>query len=1098
MPKRFASVLILLLTVVAAPSFLFAQQAVDDEAFMAGLSWRSIGPANMSGRVTDIEGVPGTRTFFVAGATSGIWKTTNAGTTFRPVFDDERVVSMGDLAIAPSNPDIVWAGTGEEDSRNSISPGGGVYKSVDGGLTWDLMGLEDTQAIGRIVVHPTKADWVYVAALGHPWGANNERGIYRTKNGGDTWDRVHFVSDDAGFVDIDMHPQDPNILWATSWERVRGPYFLQSGGPGSAIWKSTDAGDTWEEVAGGGLPETEMGRIEIAIAPSYPRIVYALVEATTPEEPDENGEKHGTGLYRSDDGGETWQFMNSNNSRPFYYSGLWVSPDDPDFIYWSALFLSKDGGKTVGNAAQAVHTDFHAMWWDSENPDHFVLGNDGGIAITWDRGGNFDFPNTIPMGQFYAVSFNMDVPYRVCGGLQDNYTWCGPSRRAGRAIDNHMWYSIGGGDGFYAPQDPTNPDIVFGESQQGRIYWRNTRTGEQHSLQQPDWRERTKTLRDSIAILSGDDPDNPPRSATAQIEALQARVSTDSTTFDMRFNWNTPLELSPHDPQTLYIGANKVLKWTYETDEMQPISPDLTYADPEKIEVAYNTTGGVTPDVTGAENFATIVALAESKLNEGELYAGTDDGRVWRTPEGAEWIELTDRFPGVPEGTYVSRIEPSSHSTSRFYVTFDNHRRDDYTPYVYVTEDRGETFRPIASNLPTGKPDFVHVIREDPVNPDLLYVGTDVGAYVSVDRGRSWTPFTNGLPTVPVHDLKIHPREHEIIAGTHGRSIFIADIAPLQQLAGGRLPEQPMVFEPKTAIQYGDPPVGGEFLAQRVFQGDAGEYGAEISYYIPEAVATELAEAARAGMRDQMQAARDAGGPPAGGPPGRRGAGPGGGPGARGGAQASIAILDAAGDTVQTLTGPVAAGINRAHWNLNRRAEPSEKSPSERADSLRNARMYTEVGDSLVAEEGVDRAVMDQVLEMIQGGNQAAMRRMFGGGGGRGGAQGDPNAWRERPGESYREPGAEGSGRGAGGPGGGDPGATREVFQQMMGALRARGAGGFRRFFGRGGGGGGGLAAPGTYQVAITIGDETYTTSVEVVRKEGYGFWDESDSEGGS
>ena len=1108
MLKRVAVPLIL--TSLLLPARTAAQEAVADEDFMAEMEWRSIGPANMAGRVTDIEGIPGTGTFFIAGATSGIWKTTNNGTTYRPVFDNERVVSMGDLAIAPSNPDIVWAGTGEEDSRNSISPGGGIYKSVDGGLTWELKGLEGTQAIGRIVVHPTKADWVYVAALGHPWGANEERGLYRTKDGGDTWERVNFVSEDAGFVDIDMHPRNPDILWATSWERVRGPYFLQSGGPGSAIWKSTDAGDTWEKVEGNGLPETMLGRLEIAIAPSYPQVMYAMVEAEAPEEADEDGNRHASGLYRSADGGESWEFMNSNNSRPFYYSGVWVSPDDPDFIYWSSLFFSRDGGRTVGNPAQGVHVDYHALWWDSSDPDHFILGNDGGIAITWDRGGNFEFPNRIPMGQFYAVSYNMDTPYRVCGGLQDNYTWCGPSSRAGGSIDNHMWYSIGGGDGFYAPQDPTNPDIVFGESQQGRIYWRNTRTGERHQLQQPDWRERTQTLRDSVAILTGDDPDNPPAANVAQIEELQALVAQDSALYDMRFNWNTPLELSPHDPQTLYIGANRVLKWTYDTDEMTPISDDLTYADPEKIEIAYNTTGGITPDVTGAENFATIVSLAESKLNEGELYAGTDDGRVWRTPEGAEWIELTDRFEGVPEGTYVSRIEPSSHDPNRFYVTFDNHRRDDYTPYVYATDDAGESFRSISSNLPTGAPDFVHVVREDPVNPDLLFVGTDVGAYVSTDRGGSWTRFMNGLPTVPVHDLKIHPRESEIIAGTHGRSIFVADISLLQQLEGGRLPEAVTVFQPKTAIQYGDSPVGGEFVAQSNFQADAGDYGAQISYYVPEDVAEGLAEAAEAaaaeaeaeaeteaeeaeeGAEEEAEEEEAAEAPR----------------GPRGGSarpQASIAILNAAGDTVQTMNGPATAGVQRVRWTFNRRSAPREPSPADRLDSLRTARMYEAVGDSLVEHEGVARETMDQVLSMMQGGNQGAIIRMFGGGGGGGGGAGDD--WQERPAERYPPPGQAGRGGGRGGgrtaamaaaaaaASGADPAAMRTVFQQVAEAVRERGGmSTFRRFFG-GGGGGGGLADPGAYTVAITIGDETHTIPLDVVRKEGFGFWDEPDGE---
>ena len=1086
--------LVVVAAFAAVPVTLSAQMsAVQDSAFMASMEWRSIGPANMSGRVTDIEGVPGTGTFFMAGATSGIWKTTNHGTTFRPVFDEERVISMGDLAIAPSDPDIVWAGTGEEDSRNSISPGGGIYKSTDGGLTWELKGLEETQAIGRIIVHPEDPDLVYVAALGHPWGENEERGLYRTKDGGDTWEKVHYVSERAGFVDVDFHPRDPSVIYATSWERIRSPYSLQSGGPGSALWKTTDGGDTWEEVTGGGFPETEKGRIGFAIAPSYPRVMYAIVEAEDPEETDVDGDGeddlHGSGLYRSADGGETWTFMNDQNTRPFYYSEIVVSPDDPDEVLWSSLYVTKDGGKTVGSPAGGVHVDFHAMWWDPANPDHFILGNDGGIAVTWDRGGSYDFINTVPMGQFYAVSYNMDTPYRVCGGLQDNYTWCGPGSRAQGAIDNHMWYSIGGGDGFYAPQDPTNPDIVFGESQGGNIYWRNTATGERHGLEKPDWREATKTVRDSIAILSGEDPDNPPAEMVDEIEALQARVSADSAALDLRYNWNTPLELSPHDPQTLYIGANRVLKWTYDSDEMTPISPDLTYADPEKVRISTRETGGITPDVTGAETFATIVALAESPIEEGELYAGTDDGRVWRTPDGGvEWIELTDRFEGVPEGTYVSRIEPSSHDANRFYVTFDNHRRDDYTPYVYGTDDRGETFRSIASNLPTGKPDYVHVIREDPVNPDLLFVGTDVGAYVSTNRGGSWTKFMNGLPTVPVHDLKVHPREHELIAGTHGRSIWIVDIAPLQQLEDGMLPQTAVVFEPGTAVQHGDPPVGGEFIAQRVFQGEGGDYGAEIRYYVPPDVAERLNEAARAEAEaeaeedDEGEEAEETPAAPAG---DAAAAGQGG--RGRGGAQAKIAILDAAGDTVQTMDGPVRAGLNRVAWNLNRRGEPEDEglSPSERADSIRTARMYVSIGDSLVDEEGIDREVMDRVLEIVTGDDPGSIRRFFGGGGF--GGQ-PPSGWQERPAERYPTGGQ------AQGPGGEED--MREAVQELFGALRERGVS-FRRFFGGGGGfGGGGLAAPGTYTVSVTLGDETYTTSVEVVREEGFGFWDERDVEG--
>jgi photosystem II stability/assembly factor-like uncharacterized protein len=857
-----------MIVIGARPAPLLAQDAALDEAFLEGFRWRSIGPANMSGRITDIEGVPGTSVFYVAAATAGVWKTTNNGTTFRPLFTDERIAAMGDIAVAPSDPDIVWVGTGEEDSRNSISPGGGVYKSTDGGLTWDLVGLEETQAIGRIVIHPTNPDLVYVAALGHIWGANEERGLYRTQDGGETWDRIHHISDKAGFVDLVMHPNDPNTLFASSWERVRGPWFLNSGGPGSALWRTTDAGDTWTEVAGGGFPETLKGRIGVAIAPSSPDVMYAIVEAEEPECLEDAGAQdsdvescqdlHGSGLYRSEDGSRTWTWMNGENTRPFYYSQVRVDPSDPDHVVWSStpVRFSKDGGKTVGQTTLGIHVDHHALWWDPTNPDHYIVGNDGGIAITWDKGGNYDFPNAIALGQFYAVSYNMDMPYRVCGGLQDNGTWCGPSRRRQGDIDNHMWATVSGGDGFYAPQDPEDPNLMYAESQGGRVSRINTATGARRSLERPSWSEQVKPLRDALVLLEDEAGDSPSAEQQARMDELKTKISADSAAYSLRYNWSTPMVLSPHDRNVLYIGASKVLKSVKRGDDLMIISPDLTYADPEKIAISTGgtgTTGGITRDATGAETHATITALAESYLRAGWLFAGTDDGRVWMTrDDGASWTELTGRFDGVPEGTWVSRIEPSHHDASTFYVSFDGHRSDDFTPYVYVTTDGGETFRSIAAGLPTGKPDYVHVIREDPHNPNLLFIGTDVGVYMSLDRGVSWGRFMNGLPTVPVHDLKIHPRERELIAGTHGRSVWIVDIAPLEQIAGGALTEDIVLFDPKPALQFGDSPIGGESTGHRTFEGESVRYGAEMTYWIPREVSTALMREARE-TRQAMQ-----------------------------------------------------------------------------------------------------------------------------------------------------------------------------------------------------------------------------------------------------
>jgi len=727
-----------------------------DSTTLAAFRWRAVGPANMSGRITDIEGIPGpSRTFFVAAASGGIWKTTNGGTTFRPVFDGERVISMGDLAIAPSDTMIVWAGTGEEDSRNSISPGGGVYKSIDGGITWTHMGLAGTQVIGRIVIHPTNPDIVYVAALGAPWNASRERGLYRTGDGGKTWQLVKFVSERAGFVDVAMHPTNPDVLFAASWERVRGPYSLRSGGAGSALWKTTDAGATWTEVRGGGLPQTTLGRIGIAIAPSDPQVMYLMVEADTAPgpRPDRSrpAQTRPSGLYRSADGGATWERTDNNNVRPFYYSQVRVDPRNPNRVYWSStpVKFSDEGGKSARNATVGIHVDHHAMWIDPGDPNHFIVGNDGGVAQTWDRGGNYDVLNTFALGQFYEVSYNMATPYRVCGGLQDNGSWCGPSRSRRGDIQNVHWTQVNGGDGFFTAQDPADPDVVWAESQGGNMARVNVRTGERTALQKPNWRPRYRMFEDSILTDWPDTTVAPGAAVRRRVADLRARASADSALLDMRWNWNAPFFLSPHSPATLYAAGNRVMKSVRRGDDLLPISPDLSTRDAAAIRISTRTTGGITPDVTGAETYGTVTALAESPVRAGLLYAGTDDGNVWITRnDGGTWENLTGRFPGLPPRTYVARIEPSHFDTATAYVAFDGHRTGDYAPYLYVTTDLGRTFRNVAGNLPRGGPDFLHVVREDPVNRDLLFVGTDVGAYLSLDRGASWQKFMAGLPTV--------------------------------------------------------------------------------------------------------------------------------------------------------------------------------------------------------------------------------------------------------------------------------------------------------------------------------------------------------------
>ena len=460
---RPISVLSALAATVVSSAAALAQTSKQplDSATVAGFRWRTVGPANFEGRVADVVGIPSpSKTFFVAAAGGGIWKTTNAGTTFRPVFDDYPVISMGALAIAPSDTQQVWAGTGEQNSRNTIEPGQGIYKSTDGGLTWKLMGLEKTQHIGRIVVHPTNPNVVYVAALGAAWKSNPERGLYKTEDGGQTWKLIKFVSDKAGFIDVGLDPKNPNVVWASSYERVRGPYFLKSGGPGSALWKSTDAGATWSEIKGGGFPETEKGRISFSIYPQDPNIVYAMVEADSirgrKAAPGTPKQKLANGLYRTKDGGKTWEKMNDGDTRPFYYSQVRVHPRNPDRVWFSStsVLVSNDGGKTARLATQGIHVDHHAMWIDPNDPDHFIVGDDGGISMTWDGGGAYDFAATLPIGQFYSVSFDFETPYNVCAGAQDNGSWCGPSRRKQGPVTNAYWFTYSGGDGFWTAQHP--------------------------------------------------------------------------------------------------------------------------------------------------------------------------------------------------------------------------------------------------------------------------------------------------------------------------------------------------------------------------------------------------------------------------------------------------------------------------------------------------------------------------------------------------------------------------------------------------------------------------------------------------------------------
>jgi photosystem II stability/assembly factor-like uncharacterized protein len=878
MSRSIVAVLALAMTTLAGAQ-------TPDAATLASMKWRSIGPVNMAGRMTDIAVDPrNPKVFFLSGAGGGIWKTVNAGTTFFSVWEKMPVGGIGDLAIAPSNSNIIYAGTGEQNSRNSIIPGYGVYKSTDGGISWTSVGLEKTQQIGRIVVHPTNPNIVYVAALGAVWNSNPERGLYKTTDGGKNWTLVKSINEKTGFVDVAMDPRNPEVLYAASYERYRKPHFLSSGGPGSALWKTTDGGRSWTEIKGGGFPATNKGRMNINIAPSDPNIVYVMVEADSVR-----GAKPQmllSGLYRSADAGKTWKWMSTVNNRPFYFSQVRVDPKNPNRVYRMAVdfAFSDDGGRSWKLSMIGNHEDYHAMWINPNDPDHFIIAGDAGVFQTFDRGGTFDSINNMPMGQFYGVSYDFQVPYRVCGGLQDNGSSCGPSRRRNGQLQMTDWFQVGSADGLQTAQDWADPDNVYYTTQGGNIFRRNLATGENASA-----RARTVTRQQfgqQIAAIKGDGTTPLTADQQKQIDDIRAQMKTQlaDPSVATRWNWNAPFIVSHHNPNVVYTGAEKLFKSVEQGANPRAISGDLTRATEEWIRIAggfdangnaaMDASGGITRDATGAEENSTLVNIVESPIRAGLLYTGSDDGRVMLTRnDGGTWEDLSDNMKGVPALAHVAKVEASSHDSGTVYVVRDNHREGDYKPYVFMSTDWGKTFRSINANLPDGSngPASTYVIREDPVNANLLYLGTETGVFASLNKGQSWFPLGGNLPTVPVYDLKIHPRDHELIAGTHGRAIWILDVSQLQQMNPTVLGHAVHLFDPPPAFQYAQMLQGTEPRAQRGWKGEGGPSGAEISYRLASA----------------------------------------------GTGQARVLIVNAKGDTIARLTGPSAAGVNKVTWNFN-------------------------------------------------------------------------------------------------------------------------------------------------------------------------------------
>ncbi len=782
------------------------------------LHFRSIGPATMSGRISDLaifEANPAI--WYVGTAHGGVWKTTSNGGTFTPLFQDQGLMAIGDVAVSQKNADVVWVGTGESNNRQSTSWGSGLYKSTDGGKTFSFMGLPNSKHINRIIISPTNDDIVLVAATGPLFGSGGDRGVFRTTDGGKTWSRVLFVDDDTGANDLALSMSDPNVMFASTYQRRRTTCCMNGGGPGSGLWKSTDAGVTWKKITGTGFPTGSLGRISVDIFRGNSNVVFAGVEgpsvagrqagadenpdstvspvtaataaasanasgaastppaaraALPPNSPTQPSNAGVTGLYRSDDGGDTWRKVTSTNARPMYFSQLRIDPVNSDRIYMGGvgLHFSINGGETFEtDAALVTHDDVHAIWIDPKNPDHVIIGNDGGLATSYDMARTWEFIPNVPVGLFYHVAYDMSVPYKVCGGMQDNYDWCGPSAsRMNRGIFNYDWFQILGGDGFVAIPDLRDARIVYTESQDGNMVRRNVVTGESRSI----------------------------RPTNQNVTNADAGES-------YRFHWDTPLMLSPRDPGTLLAAANRVFRSTNRGDSWEAISPDLTKNMSRDSIVTMGLAGR---DINISRNdgisaWPSIVSLGESPKRAGLYYAGTDDGNVSMSADnGKTWQNITSRLPGFPTGfVFISKVAPSRFDANVVYIAATHYRENDYNPYLWVSNDNGATFKSIASGL---KGEVTRTITEDTRNPDVLYVGTETGIFLSLDRGATWRRFKANFPTVRVDELTIHPRDNALLVATHGRALWILDhLEPIQEFTGAAK-DDATLFNPGMAIQW--------------------------------------------------------------------------------------------------------------------------------------------------------------------------------------------------------------------------------------------------------------------------------------------------------
>jgi photosystem II stability/assembly factor-like uncharacterized protein len=786
--KKLLSILFLLAT-----TLMFSQEFSMD--LVKNMKARNIGPGGMSGRVTSIDVVQSDTNIMYAGtASGGLWKSTSAGIKWEPLFDNEATASIGSVAIQQSNPSVIWVGTGEGNPRNSLNGGFGIYKSLDAGKTWTLMGLEKTRHIHRVIIDPTNPNIVYAAAIGSPWGEHAERGVYKTTDGGKTWKQILFNNNKTGAADLVMDPSNPNKLIAAMWEHKRDPWFFKSGGEGSGMYITHDGGENWKKITDKeGFPKGELGRIGVAISRSNPNTIYALVEAKK------------NALYKSTDGGFKWKKINDKpgiGNRPFYYSEIYVDPQNENRLYsvFTYINVSDDGGKNFTQLMPAygvdngVHPDHHAWWIHPKDGSFMIDGNDGGLNITKDKGKTWRFAGNIPVAQFYHINVDNDFPYNVYGGMQDNGSWGGPAYVwKAQGIRNSYWQELAFGDGFDVVPDKEDSRYGYAMSQQGSVQRYDQKTGYSYSIK--------------------------PTHSDPKVK--------------LRFNWNSGIGQDPFDSSTVYFGSQFVHKSTNKGTTWDVISPDLTTNDPKKQKQSES--GGLSMDATGAENHTTILVIEPSPTEKDMLWVGTDDGNVQVTRNGgATWSNVSDNIKDLPKGSWIAQIKASNKNKGEALLIANDYRRFNYTPYAYRTKNYGKTWTRIVDENDVKS--YTLSIVEDLINPNLLFLGTDDGLYISLNAGEKWTKWTNGFPTVPVKDLIIHPREHDLVIGTFGRAAWVLDdIKPLRALAKSDniFTSRLQLFEPPVAYQAAFiQPTGSRFGADALYQGENRKRGAPITFYI--------------------------------------------------------------------------------------------------------------------------------------------------------------------------------------------------------------------------------------------------------------------------